>query len=250
MCGVTAASADGFVAAPSIWKEEAPVWDELTQRFWVATGVNAYEIPEAGAWQRQFQSAVEKHSVRQTVLQPAKGAPLDEAPVTRDFKLPTTPTRRPRLWSGSSSPGTPEKMPAPGVARRAARAAHTAALMAMSEKPGVVQTVHGQEMAFFRFEGHIFAVEARCPHQGGRLIEGEVGDIEDGVEGRTCYITCPVHKMRFDLANGRVLDGTCRPLRTFEVRIGEIDCNQKLARVHVGFESLGASYFGDHEELL
>jgi len=58
--------------------------------------------------------------------------------------------------------------------------------------------------------GHLFAVEAWCPHAGGPLIEGFL-------EGMT--IRCPWHDSRFALRDGRPLEGPASvPLRTFEVR--------------------------------
>lgn len=104
--------------------------------------------------------------------------------------------------------------------------------------------VQGRELAFFRFGGRVYAVDARCPHQGGQLAAGEVGDIEDLATGRsTSYIACPVHKMRFDLASGKVLEGSCPPLPTYDVRIGEVDEQRRIALISVGFESLSESYF-------
>ncbi|CAE8651714.1 unnamed protein product [Polarella glacialis] len=105
--------------------------------------------------------------------------------------------------------------------------------------------VHGRKIALFRFQLRVFAVGAECPHQGGRLAEGEVGDIEDMVEGRTCYVTCPVHKFQFDLSTGAVLQGKCGPLPTYPVRVSKVDDNQHSAMIEVGFESLGDDFFGD-----
>jgi len=123
----------------------------------------------------------------------------------------------------------------------------------MKKKAGLSSVVRGRALAFFRFGGEVFVVNARCPHQGGNLCEGEVGDIEDLVgEGnassrgnKRAYVTCPVHKMQFDLRDGTVLDGNCGTLQTYHVRISEVDEARKIAPVEVGFNSLAENYFGD-----
>jgi len=86
-------------------------------------------------------------------------------------------------------------------------------------------------------------VGAECPHQGGSLADGEIGDIEDMVDGHRCYITCPVHKFQFDLATGAVLDGRCAALPTYPTRIVDVDHGRKRAIIEVGFESLAEDFF-------
>ena len=55
--------------------------------------------------------------------------------------------------------------------------------------------VDGEEIAVFRArDGRIFAVENRCPHRGGPLAEGVIGD------GK---VVCPLHGHKFDLTSGR-----------------------------------------------
>merc|ERR1712176_1636969 len=105
--------------------------------------------------------------------------------------------------------------------------------MLMQQKPGIAAYVHGHEIALYRFGGKIYATDQRCPHQGGNLCEGEVGDIEDLVKGRQSYVTCPVHKMRFNISTGEVLEGNCPPLQTYDVRLRPVDDGRVL--VEVGF---------------
>lgn len=77
--------------------------------------------------------------------------------------------------------------------------------------------VDGMEIAVFRArKGELFAVQARCPHAGGPLADGLIGD------GR---VICPLHGHAFDLRTGSSLRGECANLRTFPVRVspsGEI----------------------------
>lgn len=65
------------------------------------------------------------------------------------------------------------------------------------------------EMAVFNVDGRLCATQAKCPHRGGPLNEGElIGGI----------VTCPYHGAQFDVATGAVLRGPARePLQTYEV---------------------------------
>lgn len=106
--------------------------------------------------------------------------------------------------------------------------------------------VQGRELALFRLGGQLFAVNARCPHQGANLCDGEVGDIEDlTMEGSHPFVTCPVHKMQFNLRDGSVINGKCSPLQTYKVRVSDVDIQQQVAMVEVGFTSLTDTYFDD-----
>jgi len=166
---------------------------------------------------------------------------------------PMTPKRRVPLRRHFSSPKTPPLFRAASPETRSLRATHTKALQSMPKKAGISAVVQGREVAFFRFGGELYAVGARCPHQGGILCEGEVGDIEDlrynGDADSECskraYITCPVHKMQFDLRSGSVIDGSCAPLPTYRVRVVEVDESRKYASVEVGFDSIADTYFGE-----
>lgn len=52
-------------------------------------------------------------------------------------------------------------------------------------------------IAFFNVAGSVFAVDDRCPHEGGRLSGGSV---------ESHAVRCPVHGACFDLATGRTLE--------------------------------------------
>jgi nitrite reductase/ring-hydroxylating ferredoxin subunit len=67
----------------------------------------------------------------------------------------------------------------------------------------------------------VFAVAARCPHEGYPLIEGTLSEAGGG--GGGCLLTCDWHNWKFDLATGAAVVGR-DPVRTFpvEVRQGEI----------------------------
>jgi nitrite reductase/ring-hydroxylating ferredoxin subunit len=71
--------------------------------------------------------------------------------------------------------------------------------------------VGGQQVALFNAGGAFYAVQNRCSHANGPLVDGKL-------DGAT--ITCPLHDSRFDLATGQPLCGpTSRPVKTYAVRI-------------------------------
>ncbi|MBW7914307.1 MAG: Rieske (2Fe-2S) protein [Taibaiella sp.] len=71
--------------------------------------------------------------------------------------------------------------------------------------------VDNKTIALLRRGNDIFAFAATCPHAGGRLCDGWVD-----MEGR---IVCPLHKYRFDPANGRNTSGEGYKLKTYPVEI-------------------------------
>eukprot|EP00930_Biecheleria_cincta_P105219 TRINITY_DN9781_c0_g2_i1.p1 TRINITY_DN9781_c0_g2~~TRINITY_DN9781_c0_g2_i1.p1 ORF type:complete len:750 (+),score=150.75 TRINITY_DN9781_c0_g2_i1:205-2454(+) len=206
--------------------QEEPKWDDSSQLFWQVTGVNAYDIPDGSQWQRDFREKMQssKPKARERTLRVQVSDTCTDQPETAEQSAKRALARH------SSDPE-----------RRAERAAHSSALQQMAMKPGVALLALGRKVALFRFEEQVFAVGAECPHQGGRLAEGEVGDIEDMVEGRKCYITCPVHKFKFDLATGAVMEGNCGVLPTYPVRLNKV--NDTKAMVEVGFQSLAEDFF-------
>ncbi len=67
------------------------------------------------------------------------------------------------------------------------------------------------EIGVFNCGGDILAIEDRCSHDDGDLIEGEV-DFE------RCSVECPRHGSVFDLRTGRPLNLPAYvPVDTFEV---------------------------------
>jgi len=65
--------------------------------------------------------------------------------------------------------------------------------------PGAVRrvSVAGRAIAVFNLGGTVYALDDRCPHEGGFLSLG-------GVEGRC--VRCPVHGAAFDLRTGRAVE--------------------------------------------
>lgn len=64
--------------------------------------------------------------------------------------------------------------------------------------PGTAKrlSVADRTVALFNVEGTFYALDDRCPHEGGRLSRGTV---EDGA------VRCPVHGACFALPTGRTL---------------------------------------------
>jgi 3-phenylpropionate/trans-cinnamate dioxygenase ferredoxin component len=67
-------------------------------------------------------------------------------------------------------------------------------------QPGQVRLVEWEdlEIGVFNCAGTVYAIEDRCSHDDGPLVEGEL-DQED------CTIECPRHGSRFDLKTGKPL---------------------------------------------
>lgn len=70
--------------------------------------------------------------------------------------------------------------------------------------------VAGRTIAVFRQrDGRVFATDNQCPHRGGPLAEGIVGD---------GTVICPLHSWKIDLASGRCLSEAAG-VRTYNVRV-------------------------------
>jgi len=71
--------------------------------------------------------------------------------------------------------------------------------------------VDGLEVAVYRTRANeVFATQARCPHAGGPLADGLLG------EGK---VICPLHERAFDLRTGRNLTDDCGNLRVYPVKL-------------------------------
>ena len=74
---------------------------------------------------------------------------------------------------------------------------------------GYLVLVDDLEIALYKVEGKVFAMHARCPHQGGPMHEG-------GLAGKMA--TCPWHGWEFDVTNGKCGFNPSIKLPTFEVK--------------------------------
>lgn len=71
-------------------------------------------------------------------------------------------------------------------------------LARLDEDGRTVVEVGGREIALFRAEGELYAVDNACPHAGNPLVEGEILGRE---------LVCAFHGWRFDLWSGACLAG-------------------------------------------
>ena len=80
--------------------------------------------------------------------------------------------------------------------------------------PGGMRLVMHEEfeIGVFNCAGEVLAIEDRCSHDDGPLVEGEL-------DQETCTVECPRHGSRFDLHTGRPLTlPAYQPVDTFPAR--------------------------------
>ena len=81
--------------------------------------------------------------------------------------------------------------------------------------PGTMKLVHAGHLSLgvYNLDGELYALEDRCSHDDGPLVEGD-WEPDEGV------VICPRHGARFDLRTGRPLTlPAYEPVATFPVRV-------------------------------
>ena len=81
--------------------------------------------------------------------------------------------------------------------------------------PGTMKLVHAGSvyLGVYNVDGELYAIEDRCSHDDGPLVEGD-WEPEDAV------VICPRHGARFDIRTGRALTlPAYLPVETFPVRV-------------------------------
>src|SRR3712207_2035890 len=69
------------------------------------------------------------------------------------------------------------------------------------------------EIGIFNCGGEFLAIEDRCSHDNGNLLEGELDEA-------ACAVECPRHGSRFDLRTGKPLNLPAYvPIETFPVTV-------------------------------
>ena len=81
-----------------------------------------------------------------------------------------------------------------------------------------------KKVTLARFGGGLFAFAQKCPHAGGMMADGYINT--------TGQVTCPLHRYRFDMKNGRNTSGEGYYLKTYALEIREDG-------IYVGFENKG-----------
>ena len=74
----------------------------------------------------------------------------------------------------------------------------------------------GRQFVLCRLDGELFAVDALCPHEGGRISDGPL------VDGR--HVMCPLHNYKFDPKSGAAVGRVCKNARTYRVREEQDGC--------------------------
>jgi 3-phenylpropionate/trans-cinnamate dioxygenase ferredoxin subunit len=67
----------------------------------------------------------------------------------------------------------------------------------------------GRKFCLHRSETGLLACAATCPHAGGRFADGYVDALGN--------LVCPLHRYRFNMANGRNVSGEGYYLKTYRV---------------------------------
>jgi 3-phenylpropionate/trans-cinnamate dioxygenase ferredoxin component len=83
--------------------------------------------------------------------------------------------------------------------------------------PGTMKLVHAGlvSVGVFNLEGELYALEDRCSHDDGPLVEGD-WEPDEGVA------ICPRHGSRIDIRTGRALTlPAVFPVDTFPVRVDD-----------------------------
>ena len=81
--------------------------------------------------------------------------------------------------------------------------------------PGAMRLVEWEdlEIGIFNCGGELVAMEDRCSHDGGNLLEGEL-------DQERCAVECPRHGSWFDLRTGKPMNLPAYvPVETFPVRV-------------------------------
>ena len=74
----------------------------------------------------------------------------------------------------------------------------------------------GVQVLLCRVGGKVHALDSLCPHEGGRIQPGPL------IEGRIAV--CPLHNYKFDVRDGKPVEGVCAAARTYRVLERDGEC--------------------------
>ncbi len=86
-------------------------------------------------------------------------------------------------------------------------------LLPWQENQMCLVTVGNKTITLARFNNRLFAFAHKCPHASGIMADGYIN--------AAGHVTCPVHRYRFDMKNGRNTSGEGYYLKTYLVEIRE-----------------------------
>jgi 3-phenylpropionate/trans-cinnamate dioxygenase ferredoxin subunit len=88
--------------------------------------------------------------------------------------------------------------------------------------------VEGKKICIGRFKEELYGFSATCPHAGAPMTDAYITG--------ACHVICPVHSLKFDLKNGRDVNGEGYALKMYPVAV-------KLDGIFVGVEEAGKGIF-------
>lgn len=71
--------------------------------------------------------------------------------------------------------------------------------------------VDGKKICIGRSGEELFGFSAVCPHAGAPMVDAYVSGI--------CQVVCPVHSLKFNMKNGRDVNGEGYALKTYPVEV-------------------------------
>ena len=74
----------------------------------------------------------------------------------------------------------------------------------------------GKQIVLCRIQGALYAVDSKCPHEGGRI---SAGPLIGGV-----LVMCPLHNIQFDPRTGKAVGRVCNDAKTYKLREKDGDC--------------------------
>jgi 3-phenylpropionate/trans-cinnamate dioxygenase ferredoxin subunit len=89
--------------------------------------------------------------------------------------------------------------------------------------------VDGKKMCVGRFDGSWYGFAHACPHAGAPMTDAYLTG--------ACQVVCPVHSLKFDLKNGRDINGGGYVLKMHPVEVREDG-------VYFGIEEKSGGLFG------
>lgn len=81
-----------------------------------------------------------------------------------------------------------------------------------------------KKLTMARFNGELYAFAQKCPHASGIMADGYIT--------ATGQVTCPLHRYRFDMKNGRNTSGEGYYLKTYTVE-------KREDGIYIGWEEKG-----------
>ena len=97
-------------------------------------------------------------------------------------------------------------------------------LLPWQENGMCIVTAGDRSITLARFNGQLFAFAHKCPHASGIMADGYIN--------AAGQVSCPLHRYRFDINNGRNTSGEGYFLKTYEIETRDDG-------IYVGWEDKG-----------